>query len=321
MKDTAYTFAVAKVRAVETRLLSSSDMEQLIGASDYENAVKLLKDKGIVGEKDDVQTALKNLMTQTWHLLNEISPETSSLEILIVRNDFHNLKSALKSMVSTNRCEDHFIIPSVVKPELLKSAVSGKKFYELPDFLEVTAEKAYELLVRTMDGQLADILIDAATLDNLLKRAENSGNAYIQRFAELIAVTANIKTAYRAARTGKDETFLQAALCDTKELSKSALIQAAKKGPEELLAYLAETSYKDAAKYIRVSVSAFEKWCDDTIMSHIESAKYKSFGVEPLIAYYIAIETQVKTLRIILSCKYNNLQADIIRERVRKLYV
>ncbi len=321
MKDTAYTFAVAKVRAVETRLLSSSDMEQLIGASDYENAVKLLKDKGIVGEKDDVQTALKNLMTQTWHLLNEISPETSSLEILIVRNDFHNLKSALKSMVSTNRCEDHFIIPSVVKPELLKSAVSGKKFYELPDFLEVTAEKAYELLVRTMDGQLADILIDAATLDNILKRAENSGNAYIQRFAELIAVTANIKTAYRAARTGKDETFLQAALCDTKELSKSALIQAAKKGPEELLAYLAETSYKDAAKYIRVSVSAFEKWCDDTIMSHIESAKYKSFGVEPLIAYYIAIETQVKTLRIILSCKYNNLQADIIRERVRKLYV
>ncbi len=321
MKDTAYTFAVAKTRAVETKLLSSSDLEQLIGASDYENAVKVLKDKGIVGEKDDVQNSLKSQMNETWQLLNEISPEIEPLEILIVKNDFHNLKSALKSLVSPNRCEDHFIVPSIVKPELLKSAVCNKRFYELPDFLENTAEKAYDVLVRTMDGQLADILVDAATLDNILQRSKKTGNVYIIKLAELLAVTANIKTAYRAARAGKDEAFLHTALCDTKELSKSALIQAAKKGPEELLAYLSETSYKDAAKNIRASSSAFEKWCDDIIMCHIESAKYKSFGVEPLIAYYIAMETEIKTLRIILSCKYNNLQADIIRERVRKLYV
>ncbi len=321
MKDTAYTFAVAKTRAVETKLLSSSDLEQLIGASDYENAVKVLKDKGIVGEKDNVQTALKNQITEAWQLLNEISPEIDPLEILIVKNDFHNLKSALKSLVSADKADDHFIVPSIVKPELLKSAVSGKKFYELPDYLEKTAERAYDVLVRTKDGQLADILIDAATLDNILQRAEKTGNAYIIKLAELLAVTANIKTAYRAARTGKDEVFLQTALCETKGLSKSDLIRSAKKGPDELLAFISETSYNDAAKNIKVSTSAFEKWCDDIIMSHIESAKYKSFGVEPLIAYYIAKETEIKTLRIILSCKYNNLHADTIRERVRKLYV
>ena len=56
-------------------------------------------------------------------------------------------------------------------------------------------------------------------------------------------------------------------------------------------------------------------------MAQVEGAKYKSFGVEPLIAYYIAVETQVKAVRIILSCKYNGLKAETIRERVRKLYV
>lgn len=321
MKDTSYTFAVAKIRAIEARLLNSSDLEQLIGASDYENAVRILKDKGIVGEKEDVQTALKNQMLETWLLLNEISPDKNPLEILIVKNDFHNLKFALKALVSSRGGEEHFIVPSIIKPETVKSAVSGKRFSDLPDFLECVAERAYELLVRTMDGQLTDILIDAATLDNILGRAEKSNNAYIKKLAELLAVTANIKTAYRAAKTEKDEAFLQTALCDTKELSKSALIRAAKKGTDELLAFLSETSYKDAAASIKVSITAFEKWCDDIIMAHIESAKYKSFGVEPLIAYYIAKETEIKTIRIILSCKYNNLRAEIIRERVRKLYV
>ena len=321
MKDTAFTFAVAKIRAIETKLLNSSDLEQLITASDYEATIKIIKEKGIAGEKEDINSSLKNQMLETWLLLREISPDLSSLETLVVKNDFHNLKAALKYLVSGSKGEDFFIVPSLVKPEQVKSAVLSKKFYELPKFLENAAEKAYDILVRTRDGQLADILIDAITLDNMIQRAEQSDNAFIQRLVELICVTTNIKIAYRAAKTGKDEVFLQTALCNAKNLDKSALISAAKKGPEELLAYLSETRYSDAAKNIKISVTAFEKWCDDIIMSHIESAKYKSFGVEPLIAYYIAKETEIKTLRIILSCKYNNIQADIIRERVRKLYV
>ena len=56
-------------------------------------------------------------------------------------------------------------------------------------------------------------------------------------------------------------------------------------------------------------------------MSHIEKAKYKSFGIEPLIAFYIAKDAEIKNVRIILSCKHNELPPQTIRERVRKLYV
>jgi Archaeal/vacuolar-type H+-ATPase subunit C len=321
MKETAYTFAVSKLRVIETRLLNNSDLEQLINAPDYDSAVRMLRDKGFIGDKDDIVNSLKDQMTETWKLLTDITPDKESLEFLVVKNDFHNLKAALKAFVTQNEDSDYYILPSLVSPELVKSAVMNKKFSELPGYLRAAAEKTYDVLVRTMDGQLTDIMLDAMTLNNMNERALSSGNPYIIKLAELYCVTANIKTAYRAARTGKDELFLAAALCDTSAIYKTALIQAARKGTDDLLSFLMDSSYKEAAEALKISLTAFEKWCDDVIMDHIGSAKYKSFGVEPLIAYYIAKETEVKTVRIILSCKRNGLDSGAIRERVRKLYV
>ncbi len=321
MKDTAYTFAVSRLRAIETRLLNNSDLEQLISAPDYESAVVILREKGFIGESDDIQYALKDQIEDTWKLLCDISPDTDIIEFLVVKNDFHNLKAALKAFVSQDTAANYYMAPSVVRPELVRVAVFNKRFCDLPVFLQNAAEKTYDVLVRTMDGQLADIMIDAFTLEDMARRAELSGSDYLRKLAELFSVTANIKTAFRAAKTGKDEQFLKTALCETKTMNKAGLVQAARKGPEELLGYLLDTSYKDAAEAIRLSPSAFEKWCDDTVMAHLNSAKYKSFGVEPLIAYYIAKEREVKTVRIILSCKHNGFGVEAIKERVRKLYV
>lgn len=323
MKETAYTFAVAKIRTIETNLLNSSDIEQLITASDYDSAIRVLEDKGFISENEneDIECLLKQQIKNTWQLLSEISPDRSQLEFLVVRNDFHNLKAVLKALLSGVENADYFILPSLIDPELIKTAVISKRFNDLPNFLADGAAKTYDVLVRTTDGQLADIMLDAMTLDNIILRAEKTSNNFIKKLAELIAVTANIKLAFRAARTGKDEQFLKTALCSPKTLDKSALINAAKKGLEELINFLSGTAYKEAAEYFKISTTAFEKWCDDIIMSHIESAKYVSFGTEPLIAYYIAKEAEIKTIRIILSCKHNNMAADIIRERVRKLYV
>lgn len=46
MKDTEYTFAVARIRANETYLLGKSAMEQLLAAPDMRSALQLLADKG-----------------------------------------------------------------------------------------------------------------------------------------------------------------------------------------------------------------------------------------------------------------------------------
>ena len=41
-----YTYSVARIRAKEVSLLSESDIEQLLSAQGYEQALALLRDKG-----------------------------------------------------------------------------------------------------------------------------------------------------------------------------------------------------------------------------------------------------------------------------------
>ena len=69
------------------------------------------------------------------------------------------------------------------------------------------------------------------------------------------------------------------------------------------------------------SFTKFEKDCDDYLMSYVKDAKYKSLTPEPIVGYILAKETEVKCVRIIMSCKLNDIDADTIKERVREAYV
>lgn len=120
---------------------------------------------------------------------------------------------------------------------------------------------------------------------------------------------------------GGDERFLQDALCECETLRKSALIAAAGRGAQELTQYLSETAYAACVPVFAKSFASFEKWCDDLLMQQLDEARRVSFGLAPLIAYYVARDAEIKNIRILLSCKRLGLPADQIRERMREAYV
>ena len=69
---------------------------------------------------------------------------------------------------------------------------------------------------------------------------------------------------------------------------------------------------------IEKGFTEFEKTCDDFIMDYVKSAKYIALTLEPLIAYLYAKESEIKTVRIILTSKLNQISSEIIKERVRE---
>ena len=56
-------------------------------------------------------------------------------------------------------------------------------------------------------------------------------------------------------------------------------------------------------------------------MSYIRNARLVTIGVEPLIAWLFAKETEIRNVRMIMTGKINNLPMDMIRERLRETYV
>jgi V/A-type H+-transporting ATPase subunit C len=48
---------------------------------------------------------------------------------------------------------------------------------------------------------------------------------------------------------------------------------------------------------------------------------HNPFGIGPIAAYILARANEVKTVRIILAAKRNGLPEEMLRERVREMYV
>lgn len=322
MNELDYTYAVARIRCNESKLLSQEKLEQLICASDFSEAFKRLGDFGYeTHENAPVSQVLSTERKKAWELLCEIAPDKKELEFLTVRNSFMNLKAALKSVVSRQAADEFFVEPANVDDAVLVKAVTEKNFSLLPDYMAETASLCYDILTANDDGQLSDSVIDKKSLETYLEFAKRSKNSVLCDIAEFTVASTDIKIAYRSALTKKDGDFLNAALAECSDINIEALKKAATLGVESVLELVSGTKYAEAAELLKASPTAFEKWCDDAVISKVISAKYNAFGILPLMGYYLAKENEVKTVRIIMAAKESGLSQTVIRERVRRLYV
>ncbi|MBQ9531766.1 MAG: V-type ATPase subunit [Eubacterium sp.] len=322
MKDNNYLFAVASVRAKENSLLSQSDLEQLINAQSYKRASALLAEKGYdINEKSDYSAVLDEELKEVWNSIHEAADKADALNAFIVKNDFQNLKAILKAEVMNYDAKSYLVQPSVINPDKLFEAVSKRDFSSLPDFIGETAKEALEQITKTGNAQLCDALIDRKTLETILAFSKNSGDELLTEYANSYCLAADIKTAYRAIKTKKSSVFLNTAIAENDLINKESFIEAALSGEEEFFEYLSSAGFSDYKDALSESSSAFEKYCDDKLLTLIKKAKMTAFGLSPLAAYFVAKETEIKCLRIILSAKQSHISSDIIRERMREVYV
>ena len=132
---------------------------------------------------------------------------------------------------------------------------------------------------------------------------------------------ANIKAAVRCRVMQKPRDFLERAVAQAGTLDTRALVDAAAQSLDALYAYLDNTDYAGAVEALKNSMAAFERWCDDQLIQMIRPQRYNYFGIEPLAAYILGRENEIRMVRLILSAKINGLSDDILRERLRITYV
>ena len=176
-------------------------------------------------------------------------------------------------------------------------------------------------VAETQDGQLCDIMVDKAALEAIYEAGKRSGEEIIRDYAESTVAVADIKIAVRSQKTAKSLEFMKRAMAECDSVNINALMRAAQNGMDAIEEYLESTAYKGGAKALKESASAFECWCDNRIVETIRPQLYNPFTIGPVVAYVLARENEIKTVRIILTGKQNDLPVESIRERVREMYV
>ena len=318
-----YTYAVARIRCRETRLLSEADISQLVSAKDSESAVRMLRDKGW-GE-NNADNGIDELIAaeedKLWAFISEIVPDMSVFGFLSVPNDYHNLKVAVKCITRGIKPDGMFIYSAPTDPDKLYELLLKREYDSLPEHLKEPAKEAVTILLQTSDGQLCDMVADKACLEHVYRLGKENDSDIIKLYCELFVAFADIKIAVRAAKTGKPLELIRRAVAQCDSLDAQKLAFAASLGYDDITAYIANTRYSSAVEALNTSMSAFEKWGDDYLTGVLKPQKWEPFGVGPVVAYILARENELKAVRLILSAKQNNLPEEIVKERLRMMYV
>ena len=302
-----YTYGVARIRALESSLFGNDTIQALLNLETYDQCMTFLRDKGWGdGHLDEI--------------LDDLVKDEKVVSILTIKDEFHNLKAAIKQVCTEDETENIFMAGCKIEPEFLKDVIRQGEYGKLPDNMAGVAKEATEILLKSGNGQLCDVLIDKATLEAIKKAGNESDNQLIRKYADSQVTIANIKIAVRCAATGKDSEFVKKCLVPCNGVSITDLIKAVDGGLEGVLEYLENSGFGDLAIALKKSKSVFECWCDNKIIEDIKSEKYNSFSVGPIVAYVIARENEIKTVKIIMSGKLNGFDNDFIKERVREMY-
>lgn len=316
MKDTNYAFCVARLRALENKLLTKQDISNLIDSKDYDSAFNFIVQKGYSSEATGIEELIRSEAEKLKTLLEESVPDKQELEILYLLNDYFNLKALVKCAVDSSDPSVYFVYPTTV----LYQKTAKDLFCYLNEEYRTVAVNAYDIALKSRNGKYSDTIIDKASIDALANFSRKRKTGLAGEICAFLADTANIKIALRCAATGQDKSFVAEAIGECCKLSKEKLIESAIAGRDKLLDYLSDTFYKKAAEVYSLKPSDFEKWCDDEIIEKCRTSVYTSFGFDPVISYYYKKNLEIKTVRMILTALKSNTDKQTIRERVRKLY-
>lgn len=320
--DKDYVYAVARVRGEELKLLSNQALSELISAKDTSVIKRMLKEKGFGGDSDaDFLMMIKKEIEKLWAFINEVVPDKSVFKVFYLQNDFNNLKAAIKESTMEYQYEGIYIDIASIDINLIKECIKNKTYDNLPLFMVDVAREAHEVLLRTGDGQLCDVMIDKACLEEILKVSKETKDKTIEMYAEIMVASTNIKIAVRAALTNKTKEWMDSAIAECDSLDKTLLINAALNGVDTICNYIQGTEYSDAVMMIKKSLTAFEKWCDDIIIIKMREMLHESFGLGPIIAYILAKIYEIRSVFIIYTAVRNGFSEEMIRERIRETYV
>ncbi len=328
-----YAYSTARIRAKEIKLLDSARLERMLEAATPEEAYKVLTESEYgtggdsAGNVHSFETLLAEEMKKTYALLEEIAPQIEVVRAFQRRHDFFNVKVLLKAEFSNQDPPAILMDTGTFDRETIRTMIRERDYEQMTPTMHQAISELYDLFPRTGDPQVVDSILDKASYEQLAVDLKAIDNPFFQDLANLMTDITNIKIFIRARSMGKAWDFLKKQLISGGEIPEGVYTQNSDKPVDSFIGDLRHTRYGEAVYKgwelykARKNISGLEKLLDDHLMEYVRRAKLITMGVEPFIAWLFAKEAEIRNARIIMTGKINGLSSDLIRERLRLVYV
>lgn len=327
LTDRDFLSLSAMLRAREANMLSRERMERMLSAASFSEAAKLLTDCGYedMSEADAkaIDAALSRRRGELFDEVARLSPAPEIVDVFRLKYDYHNIKVLLKAQGVGVQADYLFSRSGRIDPRLLEEAFADERWSLLPEDMGRALEEAKSVLARTGNPQTAEFELDRAYFAQMLRTAGSTGSAFITGYARTLIDSANLRTAVRTVRMGKDIDFLRSALVGGGGVDPEHLASVVF-GGEGLAALYTATVLHDAAALGAECIkgggmTVFERACDNAVSNYISGAKLIPFGAECAAEYLSLVESEITAVRMILTGRLAGIGADVLAERLRDI--
>lgn len=319
----------ARIHAMEGKLLTRERMERMLDARTADEAAKVLSECGYPDFDEltpaGIERVLDEARLDVMRDLRKAAPDPAIVDVFCIQYDYHNAKVLLKAQAMGREPDGLFIDAGRYPADQLRDGYLKDDLSGCSDVFRNAVTRAKESLALTGDPQSADLILDTAYYQELLSAAGRSGSAFLTGYVKRSIDCVNLRSAVRAARMGRGAEFLRRVLIPGGDLSLDSLTAAAA-GSGELTAAVGKGPLEAAAEAGAKAMEGgplteFERLCDDALTAYLGKAKTVPFGEHPLIGYLYARQSELTTIRIILTGRLAGLDTETIRERLRESYV
>ncbi len=329
IQDTDYLYASARIKSMEKNLLSRDKLERMSEAKTLEDALKLLDEAGWRSIASPTMAAVEEVLasrrSEAFALVRSLAPDKRLPDVFLIKYDYHNLKVLLKSEATGENADALLIDAGRLSCRQLKTMLAEDSFAAMNKNMAQSVEEARDVLARTQDPQLLDLILDKAMFADMLEMADSLGLRYLRNYVALMIDSVNLRLTVRLRRMGKGLEVLRYALIPGGDIAVSRLLGDV---TPDIIENVYHTSPLAAAAQAgaqalrgEASLSAVDLACDDVLLNYLKSAKYVAFGAEPLIGYLAAVEAELTAVRTVITGRLAGLAPEMITERLRETYV
>ena len=332
MKNGDYASMSGYLRVLEKRLLNSNSIERIIDLRDAQETAKAISqsseyDFTALEKPEDYEKILSASLKKTYKELYDAAPDKLIMDIILAKYDYHNLKTAIKSKYLGKNEEHLYIDYTETAPVWITDTVINETKHEkLPaNLIEAVSfvSAAYE---QSGNPQSIDVLCDSQMFKYQIGLANAADNDFVKEYVKFTVDFYNIKALLRVKNMNRDLKFLRESLCEGGKIPAAAVVEHYDKNTADLAdifrkEYFGGIIGAGIESYDKTgSFSELERLLDNFLVEYMKKSKFISFGPELLLSYIFSKENEVRQIRIIMTCKINNIPPSVLRERLRDNY-
>ncbi|MHC4617781.1 MAG: V-type ATPase subunit [Planctomycetota bacterium] len=322
--DWRYAFQTAQVRALEIQMLPHATLVDMANATNFQQAADLLSATEYnlphAGERfAEVEQLLKERRMAVRDLFAALCIDEPIVELFRTRDDFANLRLALRRTLTEKPVGTDYSNQGNVPPEQFEQVFERQDYSLFPDHMQQAADRAVLAYYQDKDIRRIDYAIDAVQAERNLTQAHRLESVFLIGLFRIQSDLTNIRTMLRLKFTEAEQRniFLPGGYIELEHLERGRDL-----AYEQLPVLFFATPYhrlvETGARYLASNKSflKLEQQCQEHLAGFLKTTIQITAGPQPVIAYLLSKENEIRTVRLILTAKKNNLDTKLILDRI-----